>query len=80
VRLPDVTRSVTFRWGLGVTGIYVLFMLALFAAIYWQTNRFLTDRSDDVVAKQAVVPAKADAHEVMETVNLLPRGGVLFRI
>ena len=73
MRLPDITRSVTFRWGLGVAGVYVLFMLALFAAIYWQTNRYLTMRSDEVVARQAEVLAKTDAREVMDTVNLLPR-------
>ncbi|HEY4918500.1 MAG TPA: ATP-binding protein [Xanthobacteraceae bacterium] len=73
MRLPEVTRSVTFRWGLAVAGIYVLFVLALFAAIYWQTNRYLTVRSDEVVTKQAEVLARADAHELIDTVNLLPR-------
>jgi signal transduction histidine kinase len=73
VRLPEVTRSVTFRWGLAVAGIFVVFMLALFAAIYWQTNRYLTSRSDEVVTKQAEVLAQADARELMDTVNLLPR-------
>jgi signal transduction histidine kinase len=73
VRLPELTRSVTFRWGLAVAGIYVLFMLALFAAIYWQTNRYLTIRSDEVVTKQAEVLAQTDAHELIDTINLLPR-------
>jgi signal transduction histidine kinase len=73
VRLPELTRSVTFRWGLGVAGIYVLFMLALFSAIYWQTNRYLTERSDEVVTKQAEVLAKADPRELTDTVSLLPR-------
>jgi signal transduction histidine kinase len=73
VRLPEFTRSVTFRWGLAVAGIFALFMLALFAAIYWQANRYLTNRTDEVVGRQAEVFAQADARELIDTVNLWPR-------
>jgi signal transduction histidine kinase len=73
VRLPDFTRSVTFRWGLAVAGVFVFCMLALFAAIYWQTNRYLIDRSDEVITKQAEVLAQSNAHELVDSINLIPR-------
>jgi signal transduction histidine kinase len=73
VRLPEITRSVTFRWGVGVAGIFVLFMLALFAAIYWQTYHYLTTRSDEVVMRQAEVFGQASARELVDTINMLPR-------
>ncbi len=73
MRLPDLTRSITFRWGLAVAGIFVLFMLALFAAIYWQTYSYLTMRSDEVVSRQVEVFGQAPARELIDTVNLLPR-------
>ena len=73
MRLPEITRSVTFRWGLAVAGIFVLFMLAMFAAIYGQTYHYLTTRSDEVVSRQAEVFGQANARELVDTINMLPR-------
>jgi len=73
VRRPEFTRTATFRWGLAVAGIFVLYFLVLFAAIHSQTKRYLTIRSDEVVTSQVEVFAKADARELVDTVNLFPR-------
>jgi signal transduction histidine kinase len=72
VRLPDVTRTTTFRWGLAVAGMFGVYMLLLFAAIYWQTGRYLTTRTDDVISRQAQVLAALPTDQRASAINLLP--------
>ena len=72
MRLPDVTRTTTFRWGLAVAGMFVVYMLLLFGAIYWQSGRYLTIRSDEVITRQAEVLAGLATEERLAAINLLP--------
>jgi signal transduction histidine kinase len=72
VRLPDVARTTTFRWGLAVAGMFVVYMLLLFGAMYWRAERYLIERSDDVIRRQASVLAALPADQRVDTINLLP--------
>jgi signal transduction histidine kinase len=71
VRLPEFTRTATFRWGLAVASIFVIYMLLLFAVIHWRTERYLKDRSDAVVIQQAEVLAAASSEERLIGIDLL---------
>jgi len=78
VRLPDFTRTTTFRGAVAVAGMFAVYMLLLFAVIYWQTGRYLTARSDAVVEQQAQVFAAGSLEERLIAIDQLlrqdPRG------
>src|ERR1019366_1666228 len=48
VRLPDLVRTTTFRWALGVAGAFVLCALLLFGFVYWQTAAYMTSSFDNL--------------------------------
>jgi signal transduction histidine kinase len=52
VRLPDFTRTTTFRWTLGVAGAFVLCALVLFGFVYWQTAVYMTSKYDVLLAEE----------------------------
>ncbi|MBO0712473.1 MAG: HAMP domain-containing protein [Acetobacteraceae bacterium] len=78
MRLTDFTRTTTFRGAVAVAGMFAVYMLLLFAAIYWQTGRYLTARSDAVVELQAQVFAAGTSEERLIAIDQLlrqdPRG------
>jgi signal transduction histidine kinase len=78
VRLPDFTRTTTFRGAIAVAGMFAVYMLLLFAVIYWQTGHYLTARSDAVVEQQAEVFAAGNLEERLIAIDQLlrqdPRG------
>src|SRR5690348_5249140 len=78
VRLADFTRTTTFRGAVAVAAMFAVYMLLLFAVIYWQTGRYLTARSDAVVEQQAQVFAAGNLEERLIAVDQLlrqdPRG------
>jgi signal transduction histidine kinase len=49
MRQPQFIRSNTFRWALIVSGVFAVFVIALFGFIYWQIDDYLTARSDRVI-------------------------------
>jgi signal transduction histidine kinase len=53
VPLPDFLRTTTFRWTLAVAGGFAVYIVLLFAAVYWETGEYLTARSDAVITLQA---------------------------
>jgi signal transduction histidine kinase len=55
VPLPEFVRTTTFRWAIAVATMFAVYMLVLFAVIYWRTGDYLTARSDAVVSMQAHV-------------------------
>jgi signal transduction histidine kinase len=59
VRPPDFIRTTTFRWTLAVAGAFALYIVVLFGAVYWRTERYLTARSDAVITMQAQTFAAA---------------------
>src|SRR5262249_54521571 len=69
VPLPDFTRTTTFRWGLVVAGMFVLYMLALFAIIYFWTGQYLNARTDAVVASRATTLARAPSAERLSAIT-----------
>ncbi len=50
---PEFIRSTTFRWTVAVAGTLAAYIGLLFAVVYWQTDRYLTARSDAVIAMQS---------------------------
>jgi signal transduction histidine kinase len=50
-QLPFI-RSTTFHWALAVAGMFAIFVTVLFGFIYWQTDRYLIARSDQMIASQ----------------------------
>lgn len=50
-QLPFI-RSTTFHWALAVAGMFAIFVTVLFGFIYWQTDRYLIVRSDQMIASQ----------------------------
>ena len=76
--LPEFVRTTTFRWALAVAGVFVIYVMLLFGAIYWRTERYLTSRSDAVVTMQAQVFAAPSIEERLIAIEQLlrqdPRG------
>jgi signal transduction histidine kinase len=71
VRLPELTRTTTFRWTLVVGGIYALSIVLLFGVVYWRTEQYLTTRSDDVVTRQAETLAAAVPEKRLDAIDWL---------
>jgi hypothetical protein len=59
VPLPDFIRTTTFRWTLAVAGMFAVYIVLLFAGVYWRTAQYLIVRSDAVVTMQAQTFAAA---------------------
>ena len=59
VRLPDFTRTTTFRWTLAVAGSFVLCTLVLFGFVYWQTAAHLTTGVDSLLTGELRAIAEA---------------------
>jgi signal transduction histidine kinase len=54
-RLPEIVGSATFRWAAVAAAVFAGFVILLFGFTYWRIDSFLTRRSDNVIALQAVV-------------------------
>jgi len=59
VPLPDFIRTTTFRWTLAVAGMFAVYIVLLFAGVYWWTERYLIERSDAVITMQVQTFAAA---------------------
>ena len=57
--LPDFIRTTTFRWTLAVAGMFAVYIVLLFAGVYWRTERYLIERSDAVITMQVQTFAAA---------------------
>jgi signal transduction histidine kinase len=53
VSLPDFIRTVTFRWTLLVAGGLAVYVILLFAIVYWRAEQYLIARSDAVITLEA---------------------------
>jgi signal transduction histidine kinase len=62
VRLPDFTRTSTFRWTLVVAGAFALCTLLLFGFVYWEVAADTTSRIDGLLIDELHVFA-ADVPE-----------------
>jgi signal transduction histidine kinase len=70
---PDFIRSTTFRWTLAVAGVFAVFIVVLFGFVYWQTERYLTERSDAYITQQAEVFADAPPTKRLDDIDLILR-------
>jgi len=73
VRLPEFTRTTTFRWTLAVASVFVLYVMLLFVVIYWRTGSYLIARSDAVVTLQAQVFGAATTQDRLTAIDQLLR-------
>jgi methyl-accepting chemotaxis protein len=69
VPLPDFIRTTTFRWTLVVAGAFAVYIIVLFGAVYWRTERYLTARTDAVITMQAEAFAAATPERRLEALE-----------
>src|SRR5215475_6763512 len=53
VRLPEFTRTTTFRWALVVSGAFALCILLMFGFVFWRAAAYMTDRVDRGITEEA---------------------------
>jgi signal transduction histidine kinase len=77
MHLPEIVRSNTFRWAITVAGVFSIFIIALFSFIDLRTDRYLTSRSDVVIAAQldaiATLPDEKRLDAIAERLRQDPR-------
>jgi signal transduction histidine kinase len=75
---PDFMRSNTFRWAFMMSGVFALFIVALFGFIYWKLDTYLTARSDRVITAQlsgiSDLPPERRLQAIAERLRQDPRG------
>src|SRR5256885_1678884 len=71
VPLPDFTRTTTFRWTLAVAGMFAVYIVLLFAVLYWRTERYLTSRSDTVITMHMQTLAAATPEKRLDAIDQL---------
>ena len=49
VRLPDFTRTTTFRWTLAVAGAFGVCILVFSGFVYWEVAAYTTSRTDGLL-------------------------------
>jgi signal transduction histidine kinase len=68
VRLPEFTRTTTFRWTLLVSGAFAVCAMLMFAFVYWQTATYLTGSIDGLILAHADV-STTDTSSVLREVD-----------
>lgn len=53
MRLPEFTRTTTFRWTLVGSGAFALCILLMFGFVFWRTAAYMTDRVDRGITEEA---------------------------
>jgi signal transduction histidine kinase len=69
MRQGQVIRSNTFQWALAVAGVFAVFVIVLFGFIYWQTDRYLIERSDRMIAGQLNVISALPGERRLEAID-----------
>jgi signal transduction histidine kinase len=69
MRQAQVIRSNTFQWALAVAGVFAVFVIVLFGFIYWQTDQYLIERSDRVIARQLDVIAALPSERRLDAIS-----------
>lgn len=65
----QIIRSNTFYRALVVTGIFAIFVIALFSFIYLQTDQYLIARSDQMIATQLNVIAALPGERKLQAID-----------
>jgi signal transduction histidine kinase len=69
VRLPEFTRTTTFRWTLLVSGAFALCILLMFAFVYWQTSVFMIARVDSLITQDIGLIASESSAQRLEAIE-----------
>src|SRR4051812_29716099 len=79
MRQIQLIRSSTFLWALAMAAGFALFVVGLFAFIYWELDDYLIARSDPMITTHiAFMAALSPAHRISAIAGRLdqdPRGG-----
>jgi signal transduction histidine kinase len=65
----QIIHSNIFRRALAVAGVFAIFVIALFAFIYWQTDQYLIARSDRMIARQLEVIAALPGERRLDAIG-----------
>jgi signal transduction histidine kinase len=65
----QIIRSSSFQWALAVAGVFAVFVIVLFGFIYWQTDRYLIARSDQMIANQLSVIAALPSERRLDAIS-----------
>jgi signal transduction histidine kinase len=66
--LRDFLRSTTFRSTAAVAGVFAVYIAVLFAIVYWRTDQYLMDRSDEVITMRATELASATPQRRLDAI------------
>jgi signal transduction histidine kinase len=73
VRLPDFSRSTSFRLAVGIAGAFSVGIFLLFGFVYWQAAHYLARRLDDSVLQEldgfTVLPREKMLAEMAESLR-----------
>jgi signal transduction histidine kinase len=69
VRLPEFSRTTTFRWTLVVSGAFALCTILMFGFVYWQTTTEFIGRIDGIAMRGADVIAAASPESRLSAIN-----------
>jgi signal transduction histidine kinase len=65
----DFIRTTTFRWTVVVAGMFAVFIVLLFAVVYWRTEGYLATRADGVITTQAQTLVSAPPQQWSAVLN-----------
>ena len=68
MRQVPIIRSTTFHWTLAVAGVFAVLVVVLFGFIYWQTDRYLIARSDQMIVNQLDVIAALPSERRLDAI------------
>jgi signal transduction histidine kinase len=69
VRLPEFSRTTTFRWTLVASGGFALFTILMFGFVYWQTTAEMVGQIDAAVTRAANVIQAAPPESRVAAIN-----------
>jgi signal transduction histidine kinase len=69
VRLPDFTRTTTFRWTLAVAGAFGVCILVFSGFVYWEVAAYTTSRIDGLLIDEAAVIAADSPEQRLEDID-----------
>jgi hypothetical protein len=69
VRLPDFTRTTTFRWTLVVAGAFGLCILVFSGFVYWAVAAYTTTRIDGLLIDELRIIAADTPEQRLEDIN-----------
>jgi signal transduction histidine kinase len=69
VRLPELLRTSTFRWTLGISAAFTALVVLMFVYVYWHTNALAVGVADRLNEEEANRIASLAPDRVLEEIN-----------